>query len=183
VKEVLGIDGIQVSPNEMNIEPSEFCKKNLTSFFDLEKKYDLLISLEVAEHLPENAANTFIKSLTNHSDYILFSAAIPGQGGQYHINEQWPNYWNEKFIENGYEAYDILRNHFWNNKNVFWWYKQNMILYVKQNSGTMTNFKSNNYVSSIVHPDLYNKKTTKPKYLSNKERLIEIKNIVKSFIK
>jgi hypothetical protein len=183
VKEDLGIDGIQVSPNEMNIEPSEFCKKNLTSFFDLEKKYDLLISLEVAEHLPENAANTFIKSLTNHSDYILFSAAIPGQGGQYHINEQWPNYWNEKFIENGYEAYDILRNHFWNNKNVFWWYKQNMILYVKQNSGTMTNFKSNNYVSSIVHPDLYNKKTTKPKYLSNKERLIEIKNIVKSFIK
>lgn len=183
VKEVLGIDGIQVSPNEMNIEPSEFCKKDLTSFFDLEKKYDLLISLEVAEHLPETAANTFIKSLTNHSDYILFSAAIPGQGGQYHINEQWPNYWNEKFIENGYKAYDILRNHFWNNKKVFWWYKQNMILYVKKNSDTMTNVKSNNFVSAIVHPDLYNKKTTKPKYLSNKERLIGIKNILKSFIK
>lgn len=183
VQEVMGLDGIQIAESEMNIESSEFCKKNLTSIFDLGKKYDLLISLEVAEHLPESAANTFIKSLTNHSDCILFSAAIPGQGGQYHVNEQWPNYWNKKFIENGYEAYDVLRNHFWNNKKVFWWYKQNMILYVKKNSGLMNNFLPDVDVSAIVHPDLYNKKTTKPKYLSNKERFKDIKNILKSFIR
>lgn len=184
VKEVFGLDGIQVPENEMNIELNEFCKKKLTTPFDLEKKFDLLISLEVAEHLPETTATTFIKSLTNHSDFILFSAAIPGQGGQYHVNEQWPNYWNQKFIENGYEAYDVLRNHFWNNENVFWWYKQNMVLYVKKGSGLMSNITSSKYLSSIIHPDLYNKKTTKPKYLTKrKDKVKLLKSLLKTFIK
>lgn len=106
------------------------------------------------------------------------------QGGQYHVNEQWPNYWNEKFIDNGYEAYDILRNHFWNNENVFWWYKQNMVIYAKR--GTLANpqFQSDEIVKSLVHPDLYNKKTTKPKYLSRRDDKINLlKQILKSFIK
>ena len=159
-------------------------KKNLTATFDLNKKFDLLISLEVAEHLPKESADIFVKSLTTHSDFILFSAAIPGQGGQYHVNEQWPNYWNEKFVDNGYEAFDILRSHFWNNENVFWWYKQNMVIYAKKGSLVCNEFEIEKHVKSLVHPDLYSKKTTKPKYLKNRKALIKLLlNTLKSFVK
>ena len=58
----------------------------------LTKNYDLAISLEVAEHLSSESANMFIACLTNMSDIVLFSAAIPGQGGENRINEQWPKY-------------------------------------------------------------------------------------------
>ena len=128
VKEVLGIDGIYVGDKEIKVDKSEFLKKDLTIGFDLKKRFDLAISLEVAEHLPENKSDTIVDILVKHSDVILFSAAIPGQGGQYHFNEQWPEYWNKKFRDRGYVAYDILRDQFWDNDNVFWWYKQNILL-------------------------------------------------------
>jgi 2-polyprenyl-3-methyl-5-hydroxy-6-metoxy-1,4-benzoquinol methylase len=60
---------------------------------DLEKEFDLVVSLEVAEHLPASAADQFVNTLVKHGKKILFSAAIPGQGGQDHLNEQWPDYW------------------------------------------------------------------------------------------
>ena len=53
--------------------------------------------MEVAEHLPREKASVFIDTLTKHSGIVLFSAAVPGQGGTYHVNEQWPKYWNELF--------------------------------------------------------------------------------------
>ena len=43
-----------------------------------------------------------VATITKHGDAVLFSAAIPGQGGQDHLNEQWPEYWQKKFEVNGY---------------------------------------------------------------------------------
>src|SRR5690606_34222821 len=114
---------------------------DLTKKLELNKKYDMAISLEVAEHLPESAADTFVESLTSHASIILFSAAIPQQGGQYHVNEQWPNYWNEKFKKRGFQAFDILRSEFWNNEHVPWWYRQNMVFFVKQGEETFNKFE------------------------------------------
>lgn len=174
INDVKGVDGIQVENDQLNISKNDFLQHDLTKPLQLNKKFDLAISLEVAEHLPESAADNIVDILTTHSDCVLFSAAIPGQGGQYHVNEQWPEYWNHKFKAKGYLAYDIVRNEFWNNPNVFWWYKQNIIVYAKGEIFKDTTLRSVDIVNSIVHPELFRKKITNPKYLRSKKELFNL---------
>jgi len=147
----------------------------------LNRKYDLAISLEVAEHLPEQFADLFVKTLILHSDIILFSAAIPGQGGQNHLNEQWPDYWIEKFSKHGYFFHDLIRPLIWNNKKVDYWYKQNTFLVTKKCS-----LKK---IEHYIHPDLFGSKVEKLENLNrrmNNGRLGCIRNLeslLKSFIR
>ena len=61
---------------------------------------------------------------------VLFSAAIPHQGGDDHINEQWPGYWAKLFARCNYVTVDCLRDHFWDDEEVAYYYAQNMLLYV-----------------------------------------------------
>lgn len=115
---------------------------------------DLAISLEVAEHLSLERADSFIADLTRLAPAILFSAAIPGQGGVSHINEQWQSYWAEKFIANGYHPVDLVRFQIWNNDEVPMWYRQNIILYLSSSQLAASELKpaSDPKNLDIVHP-------------------------------
>jgi SAM-dependent methyltransferase len=93
-----------------------------------ENDFDLAICLEVAEHLPLERAETFISELCGLSHTILFSAAVPGQGGTGHLNEQWPPYWAELFMANGFSCSDKLRWVLWYDERVSWWYRQNIFI-------------------------------------------------------
>jgi 2-polyprenyl-3-methyl-5-hydroxy-6-metoxy-1,4-benzoquinol methylase len=106
---VLGIDGPYIEESTLYIPKSEFLPHDLRVPIYLPDTYDLAVCLEVAEHLPAKAARSLIKSLTSLSSVILFSAAIPGQTGKNHINEQWPDYWEELFKEANYITVDIIR--------------------------------------------------------------------------
>ncbi|MCO5287711.1 MAG: class I SAM-dependent methyltransferase [Chitinophagaceae bacterium] len=175
VKEVLGIDGSYVDKSLLKIPLENFIEKDLRNPFDLNKKFDLVICLEVAEHLPIESAEIFINSLCIHSDTILFSAAIPEQGGQNHLNEQWPSYWSAIFEKNGFRGFDVLRPVFWDNNNVQFWYKQNMILFSKNtipylHSATIP-------VQSYVHPYLYQNKLKEIKELKALVKKMSEKNI------
>ena len=104
---------------------------------DLEQRFaaprvDLAISLEVAEHLSPGRAPTFVADLVAIAPAILFSAAIPGQGGVGHRNEQWQSYWAELFANNGYSSHDIVRPLIWTEDAIPAWYRQNTILYLDQ---------------------------------------------------
>ena len=121
-------DGVE---NNLYIPIQAYHKHDLTTPLDLKKQFDLAISLEVAEHLEKEHAYNLISILTNASDLILFSAAIPGQNGVHHVNCQWPDYWAYLFVKHGFSAYDILRPIFWRNTNIRPWYRQNIILYAK----------------------------------------------------
>jgi hypothetical protein len=88
------------------------------------------MSLEVAEHIHPEAAAIFVDSLVRLAPVILFSAAIPGQGGVNHVNEQWSEYWVERFEQRGYEVIDCIRKKLWQNKGVLWSYAQNILLFV-----------------------------------------------------
>ncbi|MDR2471662.1 MAG: class I SAM-dependent methyltransferase, partial [Treponema sp.] len=132
VKEIKGYDGPWVNKNMLMIPPEYFIEVELDKRVFVDKKYDVAISLEVAEHLPPDSAELFIESIVQASDIILFAAAIPFQGGTNHINEQWPDYWSGIFSKNGYIAVDCLREQIWNEANVEWWYKQNIIVFIKQ---------------------------------------------------
>jgi hypothetical protein len=120
--------------------------------FSVPQRFDLALCLEVAEHLKEDAASGLVKSLVGLSDYIIFSAAIPFQGGQNHINEQWPDWWEKIFSHHNYSFYDVIRAEFWDNPNLFWWYKQNIFLVV--NDSKPNAFKKTKTLN-LVHPQLY----------------------------
>jgi SAM-dependent methyltransferase len=154
VKKILGVDGTWVDKTLLfkNINSDEFVERDLEEEIILDSKFDLVLSLEVGEHLSDNAANGFVKSLTNAGDIIIFSAAIPFQGGYNHINEQWIGYWEEKFEIFGFRKYDFFKEILWDNPNVFWWYKQNMVVFSK--SDLKINFRENK-LTNVVHYDLF----------------------------
>ncbi len=133
VDKILGLDNSKTNLNNLLIKKEQFIAYNLSEKITLNQKFDMALCLEVAEHLPENKADILINSLVNLSDVIVFSAAIPKQGGQGHINEQWHTYWQEKFEKYNFQFYDVLRPAFWQNEKVDWWYKQNMFLVIKEN--------------------------------------------------
>ncbi len=197
VKDYLGIDGEWVNIQLLNkyIEENNFKVLNLEEEFQLERKFDLAISLEVAEHLKPDSADIFVRNLVKLSDVIVFSAAFPGQGGQNHLNEQWPTYWAEKFNQHGYAFLDYLRPVFWNNKDIYSWYKQNMFLVVKNQKEEVADLFSQIVpVINYIHPDYYNSSLQlidkKSSYESEYENLVKgragfviyIKMIIKSLL-
>src|SRR5919108_2535643 len=113
VADVCGVDGDWVERAALEIPVERFVAADLTRPLRLDRTFDLVLSLEVAEHLPPASADTFIDSLTRLGAAIVFSAAIPLQGGVDHVNEQWPEYWVERFAARGYEAIDGLRPRIW----------------------------------------------------------------------
>jgi len=134
VKDYLGFDGNYIEKKHLLIDPNHFIVKNLEDMpITCERTFDLAVSLEVAEHLSTKIALPFVESLTRLAPIVLFSAAIPSQGGTNHINEQWPSYWAELFSRFHYVPVDCIRRKFWNNENVSFWYSQNTVLYVKAN--------------------------------------------------
>lgn len=129
--EVYGIDGDYVDRTQLYIDEKFFHTANLEERINLNRRFDLAMTLEVAEHLSPARADSFVEDLTRLSDVILFSAAIPAQSGTNHINEQWQSYWAKKFSRRGYVVVDCIRPKIWTNSAVEWWYKQNTLLYVK----------------------------------------------------
>lgn len=98
--------------------------------FRINEKADLLICLEVAEHLPVEVADQFILNLASASPVVIFSAALPGQTGVNHINEQPTWYWREKFNKIGYMEIDFIRPQILQNEDICWWYRQNITCFV-----------------------------------------------------
>jgi SAM-dependent methyltransferase len=130
VDDIFGVDGSYVETQTLEIPAHCFAAHDLTQPLSLSRPFDLVMSLEVAEHLPHTSAETFIASLTRLGPAVLFSAAIPFQGGTHHVNEQWPEYWAAYFQRHDYVALDCLRPRLWQNAAVEWWYAQNMLLFV-----------------------------------------------------
>ena len=157
VVNIKGIDGNYVNREQLfnNIDEKEFQSFDLSKPFNLNERFDLLICLEVAEHLPLDSAEEFIDSLIIHADTIIFGAAVPGQWGQNHLNEQWTEYWISLFNKKGYHVYDGIRPHIWNNDKVEWWYKQNMLVFSKH--PVEKNTHSPLY-QSIIHPYHFDQK-------------------------
>lgn len=164
VKEILGVDGSYVDENTLLIPKQNFIPYDLKAPLKIDKKFDLAMSLEVAEHLPEDCAELFVNSLVNLSSVVLFSAAIPHQGGDNHINEQWQDYWAEKFRKRDYVAIDYIRPKLWNNSKVAYWYRQNILLFIHSSylennhilEKKLKNFIVENSTSlSVIHPVFY----------------------------
>jgi SAM-dependent methyltransferase len=127
VSDYLGVDGFTPA-GSLAIPAERFRTHDLATPLRLDRRFDLVISLEVAEHVEERAAATLVESLVSLGPVVLFSAAVPDQGGDGHLNEQFPDYWVRLFGEHGFVAVDALRPALWGDDDVAWWYRQNMLL-------------------------------------------------------
>jgi SAM-dependent methyltransferase len=166
VTDIFGVDGDYVPKDALVIDPISFRAADLTKPLSIGRRFDLVLSLEVAEHLPEASAGHFVDQLTAHGPVVLFSAAVPGQGGTGHINEQWPSYWIEKFNARGYRALDILRPALWADDKIAWWYRQNCMFFADEQACTENPRFAEEALSGarpldLIHPDLYSLHTYK----------------------
>jgi SAM-dependent methyltransferase len=179
ITDVQGIDGPHVDVARLLIPRERFIAADLERPVELGRRYDLVISLEVAEHVSASAADTFVASLVKLGPAVLFSAAIPDQGGERHVNEQWPHYWVEKFAVHGYAALDCIRDRIWDHPDVEPWYAQNVFLYV---SGALLSSTPKLQAEAarctfacrpLVHPRLWAAKAWKARGLDAVEHLLD----------
>jgi hypothetical protein len=124
------VDGGYVNPASLLIPPGDFIARDVSRPFDLGTRFDLVQCLEVGEHVDSSASKTLVENLVRHGDVVLFSAAVPGQGGENHVNEQPYEFWRAIFAESRYSPYDFLRPRVAEFRDVEIWYRHNLMLYV-----------------------------------------------------
>jgi hypothetical protein len=146
------LKGIEGNGNFLNhSDQFDISIENLESQIHFQKKYDVAICLEVAEHIDAIFADNLISTLTNASDLVIFSAAVPGQGGTLHVNEQPPNYWALKFLTQGYTLFMDPREEIWKHQGIAPYYRQNILVYKKSSNSPLI------YVEPkyMKHPEIF----------------------------
>jgi SAM-dependent methyltransferase len=169
-----GFDGAWNTQSQMVDSAIYFHSTDLNQSFSVKEKFDLAMSLEVAEHLDPSAASVFVRSLTEASDTVLFSAAYTKQGGTNHINEQPHSYWALLFAKHGFMPFDLFRPVFWGVEDIRFWYRQNTFLYIKQGSAAFSRMENNGLrmladisFMNCIHPELYNFKAAQAESILN----------------
>jgi SAM-dependent methyltransferase len=164
VKNFLGIDGSWVPLDDLVIPRDKFRVHDLEQHLEIDEKFNLALSLETIEHIHPRNENIFIENITRLSDNIVFSSAIPFQGGIGHFNEKWQSYWVKIFETKGYKFYDI-RPLIWNDKDIAPYYRQNLLIFCKN---ILDPFFSQNKMVDIVIPEIFLSKAD-PQLISAQE--------------
>jgi hypothetical protein len=128
---ILGIEGEWIKRSKILLDDADVTVADLAhDKINLNRAYDLALSIEVGEHLPEASANSFCDCLVNAANVLVFSAAIPRQGGVDHINEQKPQYWVDKFWSREFVPLEIIRPSIAGEPRMYQWLQQNLIVFI-----------------------------------------------------
>jgi len=137
------------------VVPSDRFKPwNLEEALPLEQRFDLAVTIEVAEHLSPLRGPSFVADLCALADAVLFSAALPGQPGTHHINLRWQSYWIGLFSEQGYGVIDCVRPALWAvPPGVAWVLAQQCFLFVRGRAPKVA------MPLDVVHPGMHHELT------------------------
>lgn len=154
---LLGVDGAHVPAAARLLPPEQFLEHDLNTPLDVPGQFDLVICQEVAEHLPIGGAAGFIGSLCRAARRaVLFSAALPYQGGTAHVAETWLEFWSALFEAHGFVGADVLRPLIWREQRVPWWYRQNSVLFIpRRRLWRHPRLWGSGPPVSLVHPEGY----------------------------
>ncbi|MEH3052704.1 MAG: class I SAM-dependent methyltransferase [Patulibacter minatonensis] len=168
VHDYLGVDGPWVDPQWLDIPADHFLQDDLSTGTKIDRTFDLAISVEVAEHLPAESARGFVETITRAAPVVLFSAAIPYQGGTGHVNEQWPSYWRERFAAQGYLPVDILRRQLWDREDIAYFYRQNLTFFVRESvlgdypALQRAHEETGGTLPDLIHPEVWTRRSEQP---------------------
>jgi glycosyltransferase involved in cell wall biosynthesis len=115
------------------VDGKDYLKK--LSLFEVNDKSDVVICLEVAEHIETSLSDSIVDSIirnVNDDGMIIWTAAIPGQGGVGHINCQTKEYWEEKFISRGFYRDCTIENNlleYIRSGPYMGWFLQNLMVF------------------------------------------------------
>lgn len=160
VQETLGIEGRWLDPKLAVVPEDQLLLTDLEDRVELPRRYDLAISLEVAEHLSAGRGASFVGDICAASDLVMFSAAVPGQGGTRHVNERPQSYWCSMFSAFSYTCFDVMRPVIWDDAQIPFWYRQNTLLFAKRQTDEEMRLRgmvcklSTGWPLDIVHPEL-----------------------------
>jgi SAM-dependent methyltransferase len=150
IVDIFGVDGVEIPREQLLFSNELFRRQDLTEPWTLGRRFDVVLCLEVAEHLNKNIAPILVQSLIKHTETIIFSAASPGQMGQHHVNGQWPDYWQQQFNNCGFVCSDHIRWKIWNQKEIEPWYRQN--LFVARRNEEMAGKEDR--IKPVIHPEM-----------------------------
>jgi SAM-dependent methyltransferase len=149
VPDVFGVDGVNIPATDLQVPANRFRQLDLTTDWDLGRRFDSVLCLEVAEHLEPSVAGPLVRALTRHGDRVVFSAACPNQSGQHHVNCQWPAFWQGLFNSAGYVCSDASRWRIWEDARIEPWYRQNLMLAARDPATAGSEAR----ILPVVHPD------------------------------
>ncbi len=140
-------------------------RRDLSEIILPRRHFDFILSLEFLEHLDQKNSRQIIEWLCSLTNTVVFSAALPGQGGTHHINEQRVEYWTKQFSDFGFVACDALRPKIWSNSDIAPWYRQNILMFFREKVPVeIEHFAADAWASatraplSLFHPDLLEQK-------------------------
>ncbi len=140
ITDVFGLEGSPHAFESLLVDKNIVVMHDLRKPYTFSRKWDIAISIEVAEHVDKLYTNNYIKILTDSSNIVILTAAQPGQGGTAHVNEQTPEWWKEKFGKFGFtldeEATNHLKNEIRNAKAnggyVTDWFEPNILIFKRK---------------------------------------------------
>jgi hypothetical protein len=156
----VGVDGEWARP-VLAIPRDKFRAHDLAAPFDLGRRFDLAVSMEVGEHIAPASSDVFVDNIVRHADAVVFSAAVPYQGGVHHVNEQWPSYWTAKFGPREYRCFDFLRWRIWHDRRIAPWYRQNLLIFANRRNARLIErleasaAETASGGAAVVHPEMW----------------------------
>ncbi|MDC8753600.1 methyltransferase domain-containing protein [Erythrobacter sp. sf7] len=155
--DILGLEGGQVPKSKLRIDQSCFRAADFRQPINV-GHFDLACSLEVAEHLPPGASEQFVASLCRAAPVVLFSAAVPYQGGVDHVNERWLSDWCAIFANHNYVPVDVVRPRIWGITEIPYWYRQNLLLFMHRDSLQNFGLREDFFITDIIHPEIWRRR-------------------------
>lgn len=160
VERAIGFEGSWVSRADLKDSRIELVNHDLETPLPQWEPVDLAMSLEVAEHISSARADALVAEICRLAPVVLFGAAIPGQGGVNHVNEQWQSYWAERFARHGYRPLDLIRPKFWTEPAIEVHYRQNNLLYIHESqwqaiASRVPNAEMPPFPLDVVHPAVH----------------------------
>jgi len=158
ITDLIGLEGVDIT-SEMRFVPDQYIRlQDLTTDWNVARRFDIALCLEVAEHLDACHSDELITKLTAHANTVVFAAAIPGQPGYHHVNCQWPAYWQARFNACGFACYDTFRWQIWQDTRIEPWYRQNLFIATAEPSKASHEER----IRPVIHPDMLRYLTPPP---------------------
>jgi len=164
VDDVIGVDQPEVGRARLMIPPERFVPADLAQPLGIDRTFDLALCLEVIEHVPATASQLILDELVAFAPAIVFSAAVPGQGGDHHVNERWGSWWDDHLVKRGLVRFDVLRHALWDDPGVQWWYAQNIAVYTVPDHPAVEQLRNDErpIPIDVVHPRLFTEALARP---------------------